>query len=138
MKHGLKLLLAALLLTGAAALVVSAFLEGRKELRTEQELERPIESVPRVMVQDGEAVVTIDTVAQIMGGIEVSVVRETGIPASAVVHLQGKEWIYLKKDSERFIRKEISTPLKPGEILVVTGAQLILSEEFRGQITGEE
>ena len=140
MKHGLKVLLAALVVIGVSVLIVYAFIERRKELQAEQELERPITSVPRVSVQDGEAVVSLDTLAQLLGGIEVFEVRENRIPDSAVVHLQGKEWVYLKKDTERFVRKEISptTPLKAGDFLVVTGAQLILSEEFRAQITGEE
>ena len=140
MKHGLKLLLAALVVIGVAVLIVYAFIESRKELQAEQELERPITSVPRVSVQDGEAVVSLDTLAQLLGGIEVFEVRENRIPDSAVVHLQGKEWVYLKKDAQTFVRKEISParPLKIGDQIVVTGAQLILSEEFRAQISSEE
>lgn len=151
MKRGLRFILAALVLIGAGAWIVVAFMEGRKEIKEEQELENPITSIPRVSVQDGETVVALDTAAQFLGGIEVSEWRGSKIPDSAVIHLDGREWVYLKKDSERFVtketssatqfvRKEISpaTSLKVGDLIVVTGAQLILSEEFRAQISSEE
>ena len=139
MKRGLKILLAAPVLIGAGIWIVSAFMESRKELEVEQESERPITSVPRVSVLDGDAVVALDTAAQILGGIEVSESWGTKIPESAVVHLQGKEWVYLKKDTEQFVRKEFSpaTTIRPDDPIVVTGAQLILSEEFRALISEE-
>ncbi len=68
------------------------------------------------------------------------------VPASAVVWWQGKAWVYVQKDAEHFIRHEISTdaPVAEGWFiarglpaesrLVVTGAQLLLSEEFRAQV----
>lgn len=72
------------------------------------------------------------------------------VPASAVVWLQGKAWLYLQKNEDHFIRREISTetPVKDGwfvskgllagDRIVVGGAQLLLSEEFSSQIqTGE-
>lgn len=68
------------------------------------------------------------------------------VPASAIVWWQGKAWGYVQKDASQFIRREISmdTPVKDGwfvmkgfsagERLVVSGAQLLLSEEFRALI----
>jgi len=68
------------------------------------------------------------------------------VPASAVVWWQGKAWIYRQKDSDRFVRQEIptDTPVKDGwfvgkglssgDRIVVSGAQLLLSEELRSQI----
>lgn len=68
------------------------------------------------------------------------------VPRAAVVRWQGKRWVYVKKDSDRFVRREISTesPVKPGWVvtqdlspndqIVTTGAQLLLSEELRSQI----
>jgi hypothetical protein len=68
------------------------------------------------------------------------------VPASAVVLWQGKAWVYRQKESGRFVRREISTDtpvqegwfvregLSAGDQVVVRGAQLLLSEEFRAQI----
>lgn len=68
------------------------------------------------------------------------------VPAGAVVWWQGKAWIYVQKDSDRFVRHEIPTdaPIKdgwfvgkdlsPDDRIVTTGAQLLLSEELRSQI----
>jgi hypothetical protein len=73
------------------------------------------------------------------------------VPQSAVVWWQGKAWIYLQKNGDRFTRQEISTdqPIENGFVvrsrlqandhIVTHGAQLLLSEEFRSQIeVGEE
>ncbi len=68
------------------------------------------------------------------------------VPAAAVVWWQGKAWLYRQKDSDRFVRQEIAmeTPVKdgwfvakglsPNDRVVVSGAQLLLSEELRSQI----
>ncbi|MGE5285254.1 MAG: efflux RND transporter periplasmic adaptor subunit [Actinomycetota bacterium] len=70
----------------------------------------------------------------------------TMIPASAVVWWQGKGWIYLQEGPVRFFRRSIATDapvvggwfvtsrFAPEDRLVVTGAQLLLSEEFRSRI----
>lgn len=73
------------------------------------------------------------------------------IPSSAVVWWQGKAWVYLQKDPEHFIRREIitenpvesgwflATGFTPEDQIIVIGAQLLLSEEFRAHIeVGEE
>lgn len=68
------------------------------------------------------------------------------VPAGAVVWWQGKAWIYVQKDSDRFVRREIPTDapvedgwfvtkgLSPNDGIVTNGAQLLLSEELRSQI----
>ncbi|TWJ13320.1 efflux RND transporter periplasmic adaptor subunit [Geobacter argillaceus] len=68
------------------------------------------------------------------------------IPSSAVVWWQGKAWIYLQRNEEQFERMEIPTEhavqdgffaansLSRSDRVVVTGAQLLLSEELRSQI----
>ncbi|AGK59747.1 hypothetical protein HYPDE_40393 [Hyphomicrobium denitrificans 1NES1] len=90
------------------------------------------------------------------------------IPASAVVWLQGRAWVYLQVATNTFIRREIPTtepqpgggyvvpalanpqrselptsdvdgaepPLPKNESLVVSGAQVLLSQEFSSQIQG--
>ncbi len=72
------------------------------------------------------------------------------LPASAVLWWQGKSWVYVQKDPTHFIRREISLEnpskegwfvhqgLSKGDRIVVKGAQLLLSEEFRGQLPMEE
>lgn len=73
------------------------------------------------------------------------------IPESAIVWHLGLPYVYLQVNEELFKRvkitrkKLISTesyfiqdPLQEGDILVSTGAQMLLSEEFRGQIPAED
>lgn len=71
------------------------------------------------------------------------------VPRSAVVWYGGQAWVYRKEGSNRFLRIPVSTEneadngwfnitgLKAGDELVTTGAQLLLSEEFKYQITNE-
>lgn len=71
------------------------------------------------------------------------------IPYSAQVWHGGKAWIYVKRGEDTFERREVisgestgngwfaAAPFKPGDIVVVSGAQLLLSEEFRYQIKDE-
>lgn len=71
------------------------------------------------------------------------------VPENAVVWYGGQAWIYRKQGEDRFIRHAISTDkeaeggwfnggtLKPGQPVVTQGAQLLLSEEFKYQITNE-
>jgi len=73
------------------------------------------------------------------------------VPATAVVWNAGKAWVYVQKTPEQFVRRAsptdqpagndwfVATGLTPGEKIVVNGAQLLLSEEFRARIqVGEE
>jgi hypothetical protein len=72
------------------------------------------------------------------------------IPLSAVVWQAGKPWVYRRIDAETFARTEIAAyrdyagawfvdrGFAPGEPIVVTGGQMLLSEEFRGQIPDED
>ncbi|MDP3087796.1 MAG: efflux RND transporter periplasmic adaptor subunit [Methylotenera sp.] len=70
------------------------------------------------------------------------------IPNSAVVWYAGKAWAYFKEDDDHFIRKPIETDTEIEEgwfnqaisadsIVVTSGAQLLLSEEFKYQIKNE-
>jgi hypothetical protein len=76
---------------------------------------------------------------------------QTGVlvPAAAVVWHGGKAWAYVRDDDDTFVRKEVSTDIEmpggwfnattfePGEEIVVSGAQLLLSEEQKFQIRNE-
>ncbi len=70
------------------------------------------------------------------------------VPDSAVIWHGGSAWVYVQEAPDRFERRAVSTgepagdgwfdeTLKAGERVVVRGAQLLLSEEFRGRITNE-
>jgi hypothetical protein len=70
------------------------------------------------------------------------------IPASAVIWLQGQAWVYLATGRNTFTRRQISTTqpqpdggyvvaaqsLPASVLLVVTGAQMLLSQEFSAEI----
>ncbi|MEA3213207.1 MAG: hypothetical protein QOE70_6264 [Chthoniobacter sp.] len=75
------------------------------------------------------------------------------IPRSAVLRHDGRTWVYVQEDEENFVRKPVTldTPLdgnrgwfvaegggiQAGDLLVVTGAQSLLSEELKAQGGGE-
>ncbi len=157
--RGLKIIVLAVAITGIAALLIWAFLRGRKELAVEQERERPIKAPSRVSIAHGETIVTLDAATQQLSGIVTaalasSVAEGRGgkqtpgviVPDSAVVWLDGKAWVYVRKDAEHFVRRAVPVSRPAGEgwfvtknysagdRVVVQGAQLLLSEEFRSQI----
>jgi hypothetical protein len=73
------------------------------------------------------------------------------IPTSAVVWSEGKAWVYAQVSSEQFTRRPVSTDVpvengffvgegfSPGDKVVISGAQTMLSEEMllHGQAGGE-
>jgi hypothetical protein len=72
------------------------------------------------------------------------------VPDAAIVWFANQSWAYHKTAQDKFVRKpvrtDIETPngwfnskdiLAPGEEVVTRGAQLLLSEEFKYQITNE-
>ena len=71
------------------------------------------------------------------------------VPFTAQVWHAGKAWVYVQSDAETFERREVATgestgdgwfnsdAFKPGDAVVVSGAQLLLSEELRYQIKDE-
>jgi multidrug efflux pump subunit AcrA (membrane-fusion protein) len=74
--------------------------------------------------------------------------RGVFIPGSAVIWWQGHAWTYVQQGEENFVRRILPTGtprqkgyfaaegFKAGEKIVVKGAQLLLSKEFRLQIQG--
>ncbi len=89
-------------------------------------------------------------------GMQIAARHEAGqraqgvsVPREALIWHGGKSWAYLKQGVDAFLRREVVTgqPLddgwfvqqgfKGGEEVVVRGAQLLLSEEFRYQIRNE-
>ena len=78
------------------------------------------------------------------------IVDGVAVPAAAVVWWQDRAWVYQRTGADKFVRVEIATDLpapdggyivagmaKDAEI-VTSGAQLLLSEEFRSQIQVDE
>jgi hypothetical protein len=70
------------------------------------------------------------------------------VPVSAVIRFAGKNWVYLQTESERFERMPLpvdralgdgffTDTLESGASVVTSGAQLLLSEEFRFLIKNE-
>ncbi|MBI4620788.1 MAG: multidrug transporter [Desulfobacterales bacterium] len=72
MKLHKKSLLVIIVLTVVGALLIWAFLGGRKELAKEQELEQPVKTPSRVSILDGESVVTLSRNEEIKSGIAVA------------------------------------------------------------------
>lgn len=71
------------------------------------------------------------------------------IPNAAIIWYAGKSWVYKKTEADKFSRIPVSTDievengwfyqgnLKAKDQVVTNGAQLLLSEEFKSQITNE-
>jgi hypothetical protein len=71
------------------------------------------------------------------------------VPNTAVVWYAGKAWAYRKQDDDQFVRSLVDTSqevgdgwfnrsgFQAGDIVVVSGAQLLLSEELKYQIKNE-
>ncbi len=68
------------------------------------------------------------------------------VPSSAVLWWQGKAWVYVQRNADRFTRRELPADVPTengyfvhqgftsGETIVVRGGQLLLSEELKSQI----
>ena len=88
---------------------------------------------------------------RLVGRVSLSEASVSGVivPTAAVVWHAGKAWAYVKDDEQTFARHEISTVEEmdggwfnasgfgAGEDVVVSGAQLLLSEELKYQIRNE-
>jgi hypothetical protein len=71
------------------------------------------------------------------------------VPERAVVWHAGRAWCYVKENDDKFLRLPVATSravaggwfnasgFEPGQEVVVTGAQLLLSEELKYQIRNE-
>jgi len=71
------------------------------------------------------------------------------IPLAAIVRLAGNSYVYVQTGADQFVRKEVPTddPVENGYFttkfsvsarIVLQGAQMLLSEEFKAQTAGEE
>jgi len=85
--------------------------------------------------------------AAVAGFLEFSGEGQSGaeLPRNAIVRLNGATWVYLQNGEEAFERREVKLEaplsegwfiregLKPGDKVVITGAQELLSEEKKGE-----
>lgn len=72
------------------------------------------------------------------------------VPRSAIVRVEGESWVYVQTAADKFTRRELEHArpvekgwfttelLKPGDKVVVAGAQMLLSEELKSKIGGED
>ena len=72
------------------------------------------------------------------------------VPAAAVVRLSGKSYVYVQAAADQFVRREVRVDspvdsgylvtgrLASGDRIVITGAQTLLSEEFKPESAQEE
>jgi hypothetical protein len=100
---------------------------------------------------------TADAASGLLPGMNVMAFVATGddiervhIPAAAVVWMQGRAWAYFRNGPKAIVRREIATDapapdggyfvkdVPDGSKVVVRGAQMLLSEEFRAQIQSED
>lgn len=91
--------------------------------------------------QETSGVVTLDAEALAQSGIVVAPREPSArpapsrIPESAVVWLDGKPWIYVEEAPGHFVRREFeASRIAPDARVVISGAQMLLSQEFRAQI----
>src|SRR5581483_7278075 len=87
---------------------------------------------------------------RVAGQLKSGGVRDgVAVPEAAVVWHAGKAWAYVKEDDDTFVRRLVHTDqevgdawfnvagFEAGEEVVVSGAQLLLSEELKFQIRNE-
>lgn len=92
--------------------------------------------------QETRGIVILDAEAMAQSGIVVAPPQPSArprIPESAVVWLDGKPWVYVEEGRgrlvRRFVRRELGAQdVVPNARVVITGAQMLLSQEFRAQI----
>ena len=72
------------------------------------------------------------------------------LPRGAILRLEGERWVWIQTADDRFTRREVeharpvdagwfvAEGFKPGEKIVVAGAALLLSEELKSKIQGED
>jgi hypothetical protein len=135
-------------ITSVGLLLILAYWEGRKEQMIEQEWERPVKALSRVSIVNGENIIRLDKTTRLKSGIITESCKRGSVPESAVVWLQGKMYAYVQNGEDLFVRREViersspasktqdyifKIPLSENRV-VVKGAQLLLSEEYREEI----
>ena len=148
-----KIILVMVIATASVGIVVG-FLAGRGEINSESEKEQPIKVGPRIVQSaDGKILVALDTQTRDLAGIKTSPLASSGtsgrgvsIPRSAILRFDGKAWVYIEQSSNQFSLREVpfessnssgwlvTSGFNPGDLVVVVGAQVLLSEEQKSLI----
>lgn len=165
LKSSQKRILVGILAIGFLSILIWVFKEGRDELEKERERERPVEAEAHVFKEEGKVIIDLNEETQKRSGVVVVPIEpmtyQKGnsqeerqgvlIPRSAIVWLDGGPFVYVQEEEDHFAREEVlnyipvkggwfvSEKFKQGERIVVSGAQMLLSTEFRDLIkVGEE
>jgi hypothetical protein len=75
-------------------------------------------------------------------------VQGVAVPRAAILWYAGRSWVYLRRGEDQFFRRPLdiagelreayfATALSAGAEVVISGAQLLLSEELKYQIKNE-
>jgi hypothetical protein len=72
------------------------------------------------------------------------------IPSRAILRFQGQSWVYLQAEPDEFVRRKLTldhpvsggwlatSGFQSGQQVVVSGAQILLSEEMKSQLEPDE
>lgn len=86
---------------------------------------------------DGRKIIHLNEVAQQLAGlVATNLQSESTVKETAGVLWAGKIWFYKALEGGQFVRCSESE-LLPGDVVVTTGAQILLSEEFGSKIEVE-
>lgn len=94
-----------------------------------KESQQSIGPGPRLQQKGGLSLVVLDPSTLSQTGIVAQPLKGP-FPLSAQIWMDGKTWVYVEEAPGEFRREEMSQA-KPGDQVVVKGAQMLLSEEFR-------
>lgn len=149
-KNTLKLVVGIVISAGMVILILFVNKEGQKEREKEHEMEAPVNVQSRVEIKDGITTVVLDTSTLEAGGIVAEKVKcgieGAIVPLESVIWFDGKPYVYIETEKNRFTRKKITLDkpvddswsigreLPENTFIVTTGAEVLLSEEFRSQI----
>ena len=115
---------------------IFAFLEGRKEMQKEREREKPVETAPRFKNEaDGSTVIEFDQETLRLSGVNSKIITGA-LEVNSTVMADGIEWYFSETGPGIFHRKRCASNgcSVSNEKIVVTGTQVLLSEERKGII----
>lgn len=144
-----------LALLGMGAALLFGYFEGRKEVKLDAEREKPVQSSSHVSrASDGTILIQLDPASVALLGIRTQIVglsrKRARITEAAVVRDGDALFVFRKTGEASFLKTPVQVDavsddgdlsvrgLAGGEAIVVRGAQLLFSEELKGQIqTGD-
>lgn len=132
----MKKIIAVFLIPFFGGLCIWAFLEGRKEMQKEREREKPVQTAPRAKKEaDGSVAIEFDQETLRLSGINSKYV--TGpLEVNSIVISDGIDWYFLETKPGVFRRMRCAANgcSVLNQKIVTQGAQILLSEEKKGNI----